>query len=532
MNAGFQGIKTGVVAAFLLTCGASLGACSDPDPDAVLIELAPEVVSSNDGTLHVRALVAGERAPLSGQAVTVAVAYTDRNGMDHAVDGSTGTTDDNGRFEAVLTGLDWEGTGTVTVQAVDGAGAALMNGDAAVQGVATFAVLDRTPPTVKIISPTTDNRVGPGLPIEVEVEVSDEIGVSEVFLEASGDLDKLRSTVVASGATSATVRFEFDIPDNARPGPTITLYALAGDLSNNQAAAEPLVLTVDPAINVATPAGLSGAQITEGDNNFLDDPRALAVSPKDGMIYVADNSGSACGGACIRQVDPATGTVSSAIVVTGNGTLEGVSFDATGDNMYYTDRQDRLMRMTYSAANSRYEGAVACNDPNNQVPADPYHAVFDAALGLLVTDQDRGRVYQQAACTGNDPVSFTGGAFDKPWGIALGAPGVAYVSDEGTDEIYAVDTSNGDVTLFEWRNLDKPRGIEWLAGGTSDYADSLLIANTDRNTVSSTTGGGAIRPVVYLRNRPVDVALVSGTLYVLTRPSAGDRGRIFTVTGF
>ena len=121
---------------------------------------------------------------------------------------------------------------------------------------------------------------------------------------------------------------------------------------------------------------------------------------------------------------------------------------------------------------------------------------------------------------------------DRPWGIALGEPNDLYVSDDGTDEILHMDMTTGTVSLFEWRRLDQPRGLVWLSGGPSAFADSLLIANRNARTVSSTQGLGQTRSAVYLRNDPVDVHLVGDTLYILTEPSQGSPGRIFVVTGF
>lgn len=518
----------------LLSLTTALAAACSPQPNGVLVTLSPDLISSIDGTAHVRALIVDDRSPVADQAIRISVVYTDRNGTDHAIAAVDGVTDSTGAFETTLEGLAWEGSGTVIAEVVDGAGNALLADGEPVAGSATFAVLDRTPPTVRIVPPTSDLRVGPGLPLEVAVEVTDEIGVSEVFLEAAGELDRSHSSVVASGAMMATVTFDFDIPNDARSGPTITLYALAGDLSGNLAAAEPVVLTVDPDIAIATATGLDGRLLTDGTAQFLEDPTALAMSPKDGLIYVADNAGtSPCNGACIRVVDPADGMVRAGAVVVGNGTLEGIAFDATGDNLYYTDRQDRVMRLTYNTGAMAYQNVTECNIPGNQDPVDPYHLVADATLGLLVADDDSQLLKQHPlACTGEDPQDFTPTAFDSPRGVALGAAGEIFVSDDQLDEIFSVNRSNGNVTSFETHRLDAPRGIEWLAGGSSDFADSLLVANQDGNTVVSTRGQGTARAAVYLRNDPVDVALDGGTLYVLSRQSSGNRGRIFVVTGF
>ena len=58
------------------------------------------------------------------------------------------------------------------------------------------------------------------------------------------------------------------------------------------------------------------------------------------------------------------------------------------------------------------------------------------------------------------------------------------------------------------------------------------MANTEDRSVVSSRGFNTGRRIVFLRNDPVDIALDGGTLYILTRPSAGDPGRIYAVTGF
>ncbi len=211
-----------------------LVACDQPNH--VLVSLAPDVVSSLDGTVDVRAVVMSDAEPMADEAVTLTVAYVDRSGATHEIAPLTGVTDSRGAFEASIEGLTWDGTGTVTVT---------VDAEATATGEAPFAVVDRTPPVLSITPPTLSRHVTQGQDLRVPVHVQDEIGVSEVFLEAAGELDRLRSTVVASGSADATVEFELTVPDNAAPGGTITLYALAGDLSGNLSAADPMMLTVD-----------------------------------------------------------------------------------------------------------------------------------------------------------------------------------------------------------------------------------------------------------------------------------------------
>lgn len=213
-----------------LVLAGTLAACV-PDTNAITVQLAPEVISSIDGSLAVRALALAERQPASGELVRLSVDYKDRNGATHAITGAEGETDETGAFEARLTGLLWDGTGVVTA-AIDGT---------ELTGAASFAVLDRTPPTVSI-TPLANNQIRIGTDVKIAVKVKDEIGISRVFFESSlGQRD--RSTVVASGATDTTVSFDYRV-ENVAIGSMVTLYALAADLSGNESAANPITLTV------------------------------------------------------------------------------------------------------------------------------------------------------------------------------------------------------------------------------------------------------------------------------------------------
>ncbi len=516
--------------AAVLLCGFIAACGSDtPPPDGIVVELAPDVISSNEGTIHVRSVVLEGTSARQGELVLLEVSYADRNGVDHVIESVTGESDERGAVEVIFDGFTFEGGGTIRATVLEGDQPLLDDEDSPLSAVASFSVLDLSPPSVTILPPTSDLVVGAGFPVQVAIEVADEIGISEVFFEVDGEVNRQRSTVVASGETSATVRFDFDVPRDALAGPTITLYALAADLSGNLMAAEPVVLTVDPSADIGVAAGLSGDLLGDGNNNFLEQPAAIAVSPMDGKLYVADNSGnSPCQGACIRVVDPATGAPESGALILGQGTIEGIAFDATGDALFYSDRNDRLVSLSWNSGAQTYDSPASCNDVGAGNPQDPYHLIFDATLGILVTDQQDQRVKVKGTCDTNDAQDFSDRIFDQPYGIAAGGTGEFYVSDEGTDRVHLMD-DQGNLSVFE-SNFDRPMGIAWLSGGGSEFADSLLVSERDGQTVTSTQGSGK-RAVVFLRNDPVDVAVAGDTVYVLTEPSAGDAGRIFVVTG-
>jgi hypothetical protein len=224
-------IAGGVMTKLRLLLFVPLVACAETND--VVIQLAPEVISSLDGTLSVHTIVLADRSPMAEETVDLAVEYTDRNGMAHPIAPVSGVTDDKGVFDAELTGLTWDGVGTVTATVAGGAA----------EASATFAVLDRTPPVVTITPPTA-SQVRAQQDITIQVHITDEIGVSQVFFEWSGQNQqgRDRSSVIASGSTDATVSFDLRVPDQI--GSMVTLYALGADLSGNQAAAPPITVTV------------------------------------------------------------------------------------------------------------------------------------------------------------------------------------------------------------------------------------------------------------------------------------------------
>ena len=211
-----------------------LAACAGNAND-IMVQLAPEVISSLDGSLQVHALVLSDRDPVGkGKAIDLTVDYTDRNGTAHTIAPVSGTTDDRGAFDATITGMTWDGVGTVTATV------------GTVTGDATFSVLDRTPPKVVITAPAT---VRVNMNAQFQVHITDEIGVSQVSFEASnngnggGGNGGQRSTTVASGATDATLMFNYQANDT-QVGQIVTFYSVAADLSGNEAAATPVTVTI------------------------------------------------------------------------------------------------------------------------------------------------------------------------------------------------------------------------------------------------------------------------------------------------
>ena len=495
-----------------------LPACAG-SPNTIEVELAPSLISSLDAQTTVRAIVASDTTPLDGVALHVDVSYTDRNGTPHMIAPFDGKSDARGVLEYNITGLMWDGIGTVTVS------------HGGVMTSADFSVIDRTPPKITILPPTTDNHVGPGLPLDVQVHVTDEIGVSEVTLDGAGPINGGGTTVIASGAMDKTLTFRMQVDQQAMAGPNIELHALASDLSGNLATAAAVTLTVDPAITIATPPGLTGSLLVDGNQTQLNDPRAIAASPQDGKLYVADRGGGICNGHCIWQVDPATGMIATTPVYIGVGVIQGVAFDATGTNLYFTDSQNITGHLTWNG--TAYANVALCNSAAQQKPQTPVHLVFDATLGILTPDDNGQNVVEVNPCAPTTAgIDFTmQNTFDAPRGIALDPTGKIYVSDQNRGIVATVDRTSHAVATFA-AGFQEPYGVEWLGASTTTFANSLMVADMGDRIVASTTGSGVPLAAAYLRNSPIDLAFVAGTMYILTTPSANNRGRIYKVTGF
>ena len=222
-------------------------------PDRVEVVAAPDVVSSQSGTLTAKAAVFGGSASIANASVLLHVDYTDRNGTAHQVQDQTVKTNDGGEYEAVFQGFTWEGVGTITASVLDDKGQPFNDSQKQpITNKATFSVLDLSPPIVTITTPTAGSTVGSaqnGFQFTVTITATDEIGVSQTFFQAvSGqggnlNLNRTGSRINGSGSTSVTTDYEVNQGgQDLKAGDTITLTAMAVDLSGN--------IGVAPAINV------------------------------------------------------------------------------------------------------------------------------------------------------------------------------------------------------------------------------------------------------------------------------------------
>ena len=133
-----------------------------------------------------------------------------------------------------------------------------------VDRTATFTVLDRTPPKIEILPPTTDNHVGPGPAARRPGHVTDEIGVGRVVIDAHRDDPGHAHRPWSRRRAGHDAHVPPEHPAGAVTGPTVTLYALASDLSGNLAAARRGDAHRRPDDHDRDAAGLAGSLLVDG----------------------------------------------------------------------------------------------------------------------------------------------------------------------------------------------------------------------------------------------------------------------------
>ncbi|MBK7579377.1 MAG: hypothetical protein IPI67_04140 [Myxococcales bacterium] len=164
---------------------------------------------------------------------------------------------------------------------------------------------------------------------------------------------------------------------------------------------------------------------------------------------------------------------------------EGVAVDAVG-TLYISDTQNHAIRRVQSAMVSTLAGDGKPGFADGPAPRfrEPAGLAVDAQGNVFVADRGNHAVRKLTAgagavtLAGNGVAGFqdgpgTSARFSAPFGVAIDAAGVLWVSDTGNDRIRKVDPT-GNVTTFVGGDgsLDAPMGIAVDAYGTVYVADA------------------------------------------------------------
>ena len=168
-------------------------------------------------------------------------------------------------------------------------------------------VTDATPPTVEIASPPDGSVAIPGETLEVRVLASDEVGLANVGLEATGAVTFLESRVVSPPAGSFDETFQIAIPADASTALPVTLVARSEDGAGNVspvALIELAVLDLNlPDVSIAVEGGVT--EVRRGDTVTV----TVAATDDDGVAelgFVASGAFDDGGFAVVSPVEPAS----------------------------------------------------------------------------------------------------------------------------------------------------------------------------------------------------------------------------------
>ncbi len=256
------------------------------------------------------------------------------------------------------------------------------------------------------------------------------------------------------------------------------------------------------------PVAIAGRPGSPGD---ADGPRAVArlrapagLALGGGRLYLAD-----AGGRSIRQVDRATGAVSTLARNLGQPTA--VAFDP-GGRIFFADALDETIgRLDLStgavSAVAGEAGTVGAEDGlgQNARLAGPAALAWIGAGRLAVADSGSVRVVRVAdgavrTLAGGAPRPGSrdgrgaGAAFRAPHGLAA-AGGTIFVADSGNAAVRRVDPRTGEVATLAWgRPLVRPLSVA-VAGGSLYVADpwahAVFRVDPANGRVALLAGGAA-----------------------------------------
>src|SRR5439155_687048 len=103
---------------------------------------------------------------------------------------------------------------------------------------------DRTPPTVTVLSPAEGAQVGLGQTVTLMVQATDNVGVTEISLSATGAASFTETRTISPAAPSRTETFSIAFAALPPTGGSLTLDARARDAAGNQGVAASVTVTV------------------------------------------------------------------------------------------------------------------------------------------------------------------------------------------------------------------------------------------------------------------------------------------------
>lgn len=148
---------------------------------------------------------------------------------------------------------------------------------------ATVTVLDRTAPSVQILTPATGAGVHAGQTASVVVTAADNGSLASITLQSAGAAPSSETRPIVPGAATAQVTFEIPVPASATETESLTIAVIARDAAGNDSAPATRVFGV---IVPDTTAPVVNALVTSSGST-----RVLAGETASLRATVSDNRG-------------------------------------------------------------------------------------------------------------------------------------------------------------------------------------------------------------------------------------------------
>ncbi len=185
----------------------------------------------------------------------------------------------------------------------------------------TLNVVDETPPSVTISQPTQQAPFNFGDTVNIQVEASDAVGLSQIRFETTGALRESGTHTVAPISQTDTAAFSFSVPYGVS-SPDVTILAYALDLYGNEGTAIPvdIILTdadVTPPETIATgvtdPESTATAIVTYEVLDGLDDLDHVELFFRRDGIGTFNRYTDADGGNALGHFVPEAGNVGTIV---------------------------------------------------------------------------------------------------------------------------------------------------------------------------------------------------------------------------
>ena len=207
----------------------------------------------------------------------------------------------------------------------------------------TLHLIDSTPPSLSLLSPTNGAQFNAGQTVTVVVAASDNVGVTEVGYTTAGALTQSDSATISPAALNTNVTLSFIVPPGA-PQPELFIFGTARDASGNSITSSPVQVELTSADITPPDTYVTALSAPNGATSVVSYTVLLGIADLDYVQVYFRRNGR---GTFNLYTETGSGTNVLGRYFPQSGTNGTVIFDSTrmgGDGAYefYTVGVDEL----------------------------------------------------------------------------------------------------------------------------------------------------------------------------------------------